>query len=183
MNVSLAVFYIMSRNYYGNDPMSFETPDEPMSFTPRVRRNNTAVPLNIGYDYPDYAPNVQRNNTGTEILDVGTLQSDTSCRSRMSLEMFNTIISKFCSRISDDQIQLAQVFWLWIVVSCFDKVEYKPRLVSNSCNAEYTFMTCTKADREKYLIAKFQMSPDADNINIDNVNGALLNMLVPIQFK
>lgn len=127
-------------------------------------------------------------SNGKETLDVGEFGRfwpDMICRSRLDISMFKHVMSTFC-KYSDKyhgRIELAQVFWLWIVMSCFDTVEYAPRLNTNSCNAQFTFLKCRRGTTETNLIAKFQMNPESDNISIDNLNGALLNLIVPSRIK
>ncbi len=70
------------------------------------------------------------------------------------------------------------VLWLWVVLACYERVTYSPRLQSNSCNASFTFLSAEFGNREERLIIKFQMSPNADNIVIDNINGYIINTVV-----
>lgn len=77
------------------------------------------------------------------------------------------------------QIEFMLVIWVWVILSCYDSIEYSSNtLRMNSCNASFVFMSGTlpNGDKEK-LIAKFQMDPTADDINVDNINGYIVNRI------
>jgi len=91
----------------------------------------------------------------------------------------------FCKYNGDDVYdslaKLAPTLWIWVILSCYDKVVYQPKLITSSCNASYTFLKCESSGNSvtETLHAKVQMDlKNSDSIIMDDINGYIMNMIV-----
>jgi hypothetical protein len=108
-----------------------------------------------------------------------------NCSTEKSFIDYLQFAALFCKDYSSNPanyinfMEYVPMLWLWVVLACYERVTYSPRLQSNSCNASFTFLSGDYRNHEERLIIKLQMSPNADNIVIDNINGHVINAVVP----
>ena len=99
-----------------------------------------------------------------------------------SLGKYLAFMGVICNASPLKQADNASLLWLWVILSCYDSIEYSDSIKQNSCNAGFTFLSCEKSISEQVsefetLVVKFQLRPDADNIVLDNVNGYVVNRI------
>lgn len=129
---------------------------------------------------------VQTRRAFTELVEqTSDPHAVVRCDSDRSIIDYLQFAALFCKDAIDnvDFMHYVPMLWLWVVLSCYERVTYSPSLRSNSCNASFTFLKGEYAggdgNTEERLIIKFQMSPNADNIVIDNINGYIVNAIAP----
>jgi hypothetical protein len=95
-------------------------------------------------------------------------------------EGFQKYIDEFCPKYNRDDILLRLVAWIWVVFSCYKKIQYTPLLKGNSANAKFCLIRGEIIYRDKKvkdLFAKIQISECGDNMLVDNVNGYFINTI------
>ncbi len=103
------------------------------------------------------------------------------CTQYKGVDFYAEFLELFCEMAPNQRtLEYASVMWLLVCLACYSEIRYLPKIKVNSCNAGFTFLKCTHAStmKEETLVAKFQLSPNADNIIIDNINGFVMNMLI-----
>ncbi len=104
--------------------------------------------------------------------------------SKPSLENYLAFLGVICNAASPlKDADNASLLWLWVILSCYDAIDYSANIRQNSCNAGYTFLACRKSNASssaetENLVVEFQLNPDADDIALDNVNGYVVNRIV-----
>jgi hypothetical protein len=101
---------------------------------------------------------------------------------KRSLAKYLAFLEVICNASSLKEADNASLLWLWVILSCYSSIDHSDTIKQNSCNAGFTFLSCSRsnadADSERErLVVKFQLNPDADDIVLDNVNGFVVNKL------
>ena len=120
-----------------------------------------------------------------QVKNNGRSQSRIAPCDSQDISKYQRYLKLFCKYNGDDVYnslaKLAPTLWIWVILSCYDKVVYQPKLITSSCNASYTFLKCESAGNAvtETLHAKVQMDPkNSDSIIMDDINGYIINMIV-----
>lgn len=96
-----------------------------------------------------------------------------------SLQKYIEFMNIICKASPLKEVDNTSLLWLWVILSCYESIEYSTSIAQNSCNAGVTFLECTTpSGKKERLVVKFQLNPYADNIALDNINGYIVNRII-----
>lgn len=142
--------------------------------------NNTVLATTAN---PTNTNSRQHVKTSTYLTNVEKY-SISSCSSR-DHESFKRFSHLVCSETESDYSRVyVAVLWIWAILSCYSTIRYTEALSGNSGNAKFGLLEASSNDNvTESIFVKFQISEQADDMLVDNINGYILNILTQNKSK
>jgi Choline/ethanolamine kinase len=136
------------------------------------------------YTNSDNRPQSLLNYIDTKCQKDGPQRNKNTLTPPTSLSAFKDYLSQRCPTINQFlaeesmvAIFMTMAAWIWIIFSCYERIEFSGVLQGNSSNAKFTLLKRIQGDIKEDVFVKIQLNPDSDDMIMDNINGQIMNYI------